>query len=215
MEHSLFHSGKGKSVLLHRAILGKYAMQLSVVIPVLNEEDNVTPLLHELEEVLRERENVEVIYVDDHSTDRTLEILMRHTSNYPWLRIVRHRTQSGQSAALRSGIRKAKYPLVATLDGDGQNDPGDIQNLIDVYRREKKPATPCLVNGRRVQRKDTGWRRISSRFANALRSYLLRDGIPDSGCGIKVFSRDDILDLPSFNHMHRFLPALILLRRLS
>lgn len=184
-------------------------MQLSVVIPVLNEENNVTPLLHELEEVLRGKENFEVIYVDDHSTDRTLETLTGHTLNYPWLRVVRHCTQSGQSAALRSGIRKAQYPLIATLDGDGQNDPGDILNLIDVYQREKKPARPCLVNGQRVQRKDSGWRRVSSHLANALRRRLLHDGTPDSGCGIKVFSRDDFLDLPSFNHMHRFLPALI------
>lgn len=184
-------------------------MQLSVVIPVLNEENNVEPLLHELEEVLQGWKQVEVICVDDHSADRTLEILKSRSAEYSWLRIVHHREQSGQSVAVRSGVQAARYPLIATLDGDGQNDPYDIAQLVAVYHREKKTIEPCLVNGRRLQRQDNGWRRLSSRLANAVRRRLLDDDTPDSGCGIKVFSRDDFLDLPSFNHMHRFVPALI------
>jgi len=196
-------------VWLHSATLWKAAMQLSVVIPVLNEENNVEPLLHELEETLRGWDQVEVICVDDHSADRTLEILKSRSAEYPWLRIVRHHEQSGQSAAVRSGVQAARYPLIATLDGDGQNDPYDIAQLVAVYHREKNIAGPCLVNGRRLQRQDTGWRRLSSRLANGVRRRLLGDDTPDSGCGIKVFARADFLDLPSFNHMHRFVPALV------
>jgi dolichol-phosphate mannosyltransferase len=184
-------------------------MQLSVVIPVLNEEHNVPPLLRELGAVLQGWENVEVIVVDDHSTDQTLEVLKHQQTTFSWLRIVHHRTQGGQSAALRSGVQAALYPLIATLDGDGQNDPGDIANLVAVYHREKQPSRPCLVNGWRQLRKDTGWRRISSTLANAVRRFFLDDGTPDSGCGIKVFSKEDFLDLPVFNHMHRFIPALV------
>ena len=184
-------------------------MQLSVVIPVLNEENNIDPLLHEMEEVLRGWQQVEVICVDDHSADRTLEILTKRSAEYPWLRIIRHREQSGQSAAIRSGVQAARYPLVATLDGDGQNDPRDITQLVTVYHREKKATSPCLINGRRLERQDTGWRRLSSHLANAVRRRLLDDDTPDSGCGIKVFSRADFLDLPSFSHMHRFVPALV------
>jgi dolichol-phosphate mannosyltransferase len=184
-------------------------MQLSVVIPVLNEENNVEPLLHELEEVLRDWQRVEVICVDDHSADGTLEVLRKRQVKYPWLRIVRHREQSGQSAAVRSGVQAARYPLIATLDGDGQNDPCDIAQLVTVYHREKRTTGPCLVIGRRLERRDAGWRRLSSLLANAVRRRLLGDDTPDSGCGIKVFSRADFLDLPSFNHMHRFVPALV------
>lgn len=183
--------------------------RFSVVIPVLNEEENITPLLREISQVMQGREEFEVIYVDDHSTDRTPEILMQHSAEFPWLRVVRQNRQSGQSAALRCGIHKAAYPLIVTMDGDGQNDPTDIKKLIDVYRRESREATLCLVNGHRVTRKDSGWRRWTSSIANAVRSHLLNDDTPDSGCGIKALPRDGFLDLPSFNHMHRFVPALI------
>lgn len=184
-------------------------MQVSVVIPVLNEENNVEPLLSELEVMLRGWKQVEVICVDDHSTDRTLDVLKSYAAVHPWLRIVRHHEQSGQSAAVRSGVQAARYPLIATLDGDGQNDPNDVAQLVAVYHREKKANVPCLVNGRRLQRQDTRWRRLCSQVANGVRRRLLSDDTPDSGCGIKVFARVDFLDLPSFNHMHRFVPALI------
>ncbi len=183
--------------------------RFSVVVPVLNEEENITPLLHELSAVMQDKQEVEVIYVDDHSTDRTPEILTRHSAEFPWLRVIRLRRQSGQSAALRCGVQHAAYPLVVTLDGDGQNDPADIQQLIDIYRRESHEITLCLVNGHRVTRKDSGWRRWTSFIANTVRSHVLSDDTPDSGCGIKAFPRDGFLQLPSFSHMHRFVPALI------
>jgi len=184
-------------------------ISFSVVIPVLNEEDNITPLILELEEVLQERDDSEVIFVDDHSTDQTPEILQRHKGKFPWLKVIRLSRQSGQSAALRYGVKKAAAPLIVTLDGDGQNDPADIKELVDVYHRLRKHNPCCLVNGWRARRKDSGWRRFSSSFANSIRSRLLRDDTPDSSCGIKAYPREVFLDLPPFNHMHRFIPALI------
>ncbi len=194
---------------MRSASLWKTAMHVSVVIPVLNEEHNVEPLLRELEVALQGWKQVEVICVDDYSKDCTLEVLKSCSAQYPWLRIVRHHVQSGQSAAVRSGVQAARYPLIATLDGDGQNDPNDIAQLVTVYHQEKKINVPCLINGRRLHRQDTRWRRLCSLMANGVRRCLLGDDTPDSGCGIKVFDRADFLDLPSFNHMHRFIPALI------
>lgn len=187
----------------------KESIQCSVVIPVLNEEDNITPLVLELDQVMQGWEPFEVIFVDDHSTDRTPEVLLGHTMKFPWLRVVRLSRQSGQSAALCYGIRNARSSVIVSMDGDGQNDPADIQNLVEVYHRVSQHDPCCLVNGYRVQRKDSGWRRFSSSFANSVRSRLLGDDTPDSGCGIKVYSRESFLELSSFNHMHRFLPALI------
>ncbi len=184
-------------------------LQFSIVIPVLNEEDNIAPLILELEQVLQEQDSFEVIFVDDHSTDQTPEILQLHKDTYTWLKVVRLCRQSGQSAALHYGVKKATAPLIVTLDGDGQNDPADIVQLIDVYHRVRKQNTCCLINGYRAQRKDSGWRCFSSSVANLIRSRLLKDDTPDSGCGIKAFPREIFLALPSFNHMHRFIPALI------
>ncbi|HEB69518.1 MAG TPA: glycosyltransferase [Desulfobulbus sp.] len=185
------------------------SLQFSVVVPVLNEEDNITPLILELEQLMPEQEPFEVIFVDDHSTDNTPEVLFRYSMKFPWLRVVRLSRQSGQSAALCYGIRNARSSIIVSMDGDGQNDPSDIPNLVDVYHRVELHSRCCLVNGYRVQRKDSGWRRFSSSFANSVRSRLLKDDTPDSGCGIKVYSRERFLELSSFNHMHRFLPALI------
>jgi len=185
------------------------SIQFSVVIPVLNEEDNIPPLILELDQAMQEQGAFEVIFVDDHSTDLTPEILMRHAGKFHWLRVVRLSRQSGQSAALHYGVKSARSSVIVTLDGDGQNDPADIKHLIDVYQRVRKQTACCLVNGYRVRRRDSGWRRFSSSLANGVRSQLLRDDTPDSGCGIKVYSRESFLDLSSFNHMHRFLPALI------
>lgn len=184
------------------------SMQLSIVVPVFNEEENLPSLLGELDRLLQNWKNIEVIFVDDQSIDGTVAALMRYKQGHPWLRVVRHAAQQGQSAALRSGILAAHQPLVATLDGDGQNDPADIQQLVAVYRQEKKLDSSCLVIGHRTRRKDNKWRKISSFLANAVRNRLLSDDTPDSGCGIRVFSRSDFLDLPSFDHMHRFLPVL-------
>lgn len=192
---------------------GKGNMQevtpFSVVIPVLNEEENILPLILELEQIMKRQDACEVLFVDDHSTDATFRILQTRKKQFSWLKVVRLVRQCGQSAALRYGVQQAKFPLIVTLDGDGQNDPADIEHLVDIYRQVRIQNEFCLVNGMRLQRKDTGWRKFSSSLANKIRSWLLNDKTADSGCGIKVYSRETFLYLPSFNHMHRFLPALV------
>jgi dolichol-phosphate mannosyltransferase len=187
-----------------------FDMQLSVVVPVKNEEENVAPLVAEICAVLASIK-FEIIYVDDGSTDRTLTILKELRASVPQLRIVRHKASCGQSTAVLSGVRAAHAPLIATLDGDGQNDPADIAKLLAVWRREAAvdDSIGCVA-GWRINRQDTLLRRLSSKIANKVRSSLLRDDTPDTGCGLKLFSREAFLRLPYFDHMHRFLPALFL-----
>lgn len=180
---------------------------LSVVVPVFNERDNVLPLIQEIAAALRGRNDFEIVYVDDASKDDTLAVLAAAKADTPELRVIRHLSQSGQSTALRNGIKAARGEWIATLDGDGQNDPADIPKLLAM--RDETDSTIKLFAGWRVDRKDTGSKRIASRFANALRSRLLRDATPDTGCGIKLFEREAFLDLPYFDHMHRYLPALM------
>lgn len=181
--------------------------QLSVVVPVFNERDNVKPLIDEIVAALRGRHDFEIVYVDDCSKDDSLAVLQGLRSQVPELRIIKHASQSGQSTAVRNGVKAARGGWVATLDGDGQNDPADIPKLIAA--RDSGPADVKLYAGWRVNRKDTGSKRWASKIANAIRSRLLRDATPDTGCGIKLFERDAFLDLPYFNHMHRYLPALM------
>ncbi|HMM66733.1 MAG TPA: glycosyltransferase family 2 protein [Dokdonella sp.] len=181
--------------------------QLSVVVPVFNERDNVLPLIGEIAAALRGRIEFEIVYVDDASKDDTLAVLTAAKADYPELRVIRHLAQSGQSTAVRNGIKAARGEWIATLDGDGQNDPADIPKLIAM--RDASPDTIKLFAGWRVERKDTGSKRFASKFANGLRSRLLRDETPDTGCGIKLFERAAFLDLPYFDHMHRYLPALM------
>jgi dolichol-phosphate mannosyltransferase len=182
--------------------------ELSVVIPVCNEEDNVGPLAAEIATALGALAH-EIVFVDDGSTDGTAAAALRaRASGLPQLRLVRHAVRSGQSAAVATGVRAARAPLVATLDGDGQNDPADIPRLLAV-RRADASGRLRLVMGNRTMRRDSWLRRISSRVANGVRGRLLRDGTPDTGCGIKVFDRDVFLDMPRFDHMHRFMPALV------
>ena len=180
---------------------------LSVVVPVFNERDNVMPLIREIVVALRGRIDFEIVYVDDASKDDTLAVLAAAKAEVPELRVLRHLSQSGQSAAVRNGVKAARGAWIATLDGDGQNDPADIPKLLAM--REQSPPSIKLFAGWRVERKDTGSKRLASRFANALRSRLLRDATPDTGCGIKLFEREAFLDLPYFDHMHRYLPALM------
>ena len=180
---------------------------LSVVVPVHNERDNVVPLLQEIVSALRGRAAFEIVYVDDASKDDTLAVLTAAKAQFPELRVLRHLSQSGQSTALRTGIRAARGAWIATLDGDGQNDPADIPKLLAL--RAESVADIKLFAGWRVERKDTGSKRWASKFANAIRSRLLRDATPDTGCGIKLFERAAFLDLPYFDHMHRYLPALM------
>ena len=181
--------------------------QLSVVVPVFNERDNVLPLIGEIAAALRGKADFEIVYVDDASKDDTLAVLTAAKADFPELRVIRHLSQSGQSTAVRTGVRAARGEWIATLDGDGQNDPADIPKLIAM--RDESPDTIKLFAGWRVNRKDTGSKRFASKFANGLRSRLLRDETPDTGCGIKLFERAAFLDLPYFDHMHRYLPALM------
>jgi dolichol-phosphate mannosyltransferase len=181
-------------------------------VPVYNEADNVEPLVLELDRVLRNPAlnlEYEIVYVDDGSTDGTPERLAALAADLPRLRVVRHRYNCGQSAAIRSGVRAARHAMIATLDGDGQNDPADIPRLLTVFASGARTDVHLVV-GCRVNRRDTWLRRISSRIANAIRSTLAGDSTPDTGCGLKVFSRDVFLALPFFDHMHRFLPALVI-----
>jgi len=179
---------------------------LSVVVPVHNERDNIVPLLTEVVTALRGKTDFEIVYVDDCSKDDSLAVLTSAKAQFPELRVMRHLSQSGQSTALRTGIKAARGAWIATLDGDGQNDPADIPKLLTM--RAESPAAIKLFAGWRVDRKDTGSKRWASKFATGIRSRLLRDATPDTGCGIKLFERAVFLDLPYFDHMHRYLPAL-------
>ncbi|WP_314103078.1 glycosyltransferase family 2 protein [uncultured Stenotrophomonas sp.] len=181
--------------------------QLSVVVPVFNERDNVQPLIDEITTALRGQLDFEIVYVDDHSRDDTLAVLESLKPAHPELRVLHHVSQSGQSTAVRNGVKQARAPWIATLDGDGQNDPADIPRLLAA--RAAAPAEVKLFAGWRVHRQDSGSKRWASRWANAIRARMLRDDTPDTGCGIKLFERAAFLDLPYFDHMHRYLPALM------
>jgi dolichol-phosphate mannosyltransferase len=182
--------------------------EISVVVPVCNEAENIEPLAREVDAALRARAPYELIFVDDGSTDATAETVRRlRERELPQLRLLQHSFRSGQSAAVRSGVSAARATWVATLDGDGQNDPADLPKFL-VARSDPANAGARLIMGNRVTRRDTWLRRLSSRIANGVRGGLLGDGTPDTGCGIKIFERDMFLSLPAFDHMHRFLPAL-------
>ena len=180
---------------------------LSIVIPVFNERDNIAPLVHEVVRHLRGRVQFEIVCVDDRSDDDTREVLAALRAEVPELCAFAHAARCGQSAAIRSGVRRALAPWIATLDGDGQNDPADIPKLLDA--RDAAEAEVKLFAGWRVSRQDSGSKRWASRWANRIRQWLLRDNTPDTGCGIKLFERAAFLDLPYFDHMHRYLPALM------
>lgn len=186
---------------------------LAVVVPVKNEADNILPLVGEIDTALRNKHVFEIIYVDDGSDDRTPEALREARAKYPVLRIVRHKKSCGQSAAVATGVKTARAPIIATLDGDGQNDPADIAALVRRLLDEAPEARPfLLVAGFRHKRRDDGIRKLSSRIANRVRAAMLKDDTPDTGCGLKVFTREAFLDMPRFDHMHRFLPALMIRR---
>ena len=182
-------------------------MDLSVVIPVCNEEESIGILIEEITQALAQKYQHEIIVVDDGSTDKTLEVLLKIKKDLPTLRVIKHLQNSGQSTAVRTGVQHAKSAWIATLDGDGQNDPADIPNLYNELVSQN--LDPWLVvAGYRKKRKDTWLKRISSKYANGIRDKLLRDGTPDTGCGLKIFARDSFLALPYFDHMHRYIPAL-------
>jgi dolichol-phosphate mannosyltransferase len=185
----------------------KAAVTVSVVVPVRNEADNVAPLVKEIVSVLDGRWAYEIIYVNDGSTDATGERLCGLMKNHPQLRQLRHATSCGQSAAVRSGVRAARGAIVATLDGDGQNNPAFLPELILAI--ENGGDRVGLAAGQRVGRRDTGFKRWQSRAANAVRNAVLHDGTRDTGCGLKAFRREVFLSMPYFDGLHRFLPALV------
>lgn len=182
--------------------------RLSIVVPVHNEADNVRPLIEEIDAAVAGLGPCEILFVDDGSSDDTLARLIALKPEFPYLRVIQHRQCCGQSTALRTGIVAANGSVIATLDGDGQNDPANIPALFDAWQALRQTAGWALIAGYRRHRKDTGWRRFSSRFANGIRAALLKDATPDTGCGLKLFDRDLFLAMPYFDHMHRFLPAL-------
>jgi glycosyltransferase involved in cell wall biosynthesis len=183
------------------------AVAVSIVVPVRNEAENIAPLIAEITAALGRRWLYEIIYVDDGSTDATalrIGAAMKERAN---LRQLRHVVSSGQSAAVRSGVRAARGAIVATLDGDGQNDPSFLPDLIAAV--ESGHGRIGLAAGQRVGRKDTGFKKLQSRIANAVRGSILRDGTRDTGCGLKAFPREVFLMMPYFDGLHRFLPALV------
>jgi glycosyltransferase involved in cell wall biosynthesis len=183
------------------------AIAASIVVPVRNEADNIAPLIAEITAALDGRWNYEIIYVNDGSTDATAERLASAMKDRSNLRQIRHATSTGQSAAVRSGVRAARGAIVATLDGDGQNNPAFLPALISAIEEGGERAG--LAAGQRVGRKDTGFKKIQSRIANAVRKTVLHDGTRDTGCGLKAFRREVFLALPYFDGLHRFLPALV------
>ncbi len=179
-------------------------LPLSVIIPVYNETDNVIVLFEEIMSALpQEQYLVEVIFIDDGSTDNTVASLKALAATHLNLRVLAHKTNKGQSAALLTGAMAASHPILVTLDGDGQNDPRDIPLLLNKYLNDK-----TVVLGNRIKRDDNLVRKISSIVGNRIRQRLLHDDCPDTGCSLKIFSREAFLNLPFFNHMHRYLPSL-------
>lgn len=177
---------------------------LSVVVPVKDEAGNVVPLAREIAAALK-GEAFEILFVDDGSSDGTSAALVALKREIPELRVLSHGGNMGQSRAIRSGVRAARGEIIVTLDGDGQNDPADIPKLLAQMRADGAD----LVSGVRTKRRDTMSRRIASRGGNALRNILLHDGASDTGCGLKVFGREMFLRLPYFDHIHRFIIALV------
>jgi dolichol-phosphate mannosyltransferase len=182
------------------------APAVSVVVPLRNEAGNIGPLVAEIAAALAGR-TFEIVCVNDGSTDATEAELGREMGARPYLRQVKHAVSCGQSSAVRTGVAAARAPIVATLDGDGQNDPGFVPALVDAL--ERGGAGVGLAAGQRVGRKASGFKRFQSRIANGVRGAILRDGTRDTGCGLKAFRRDMFLALPYFDGLHRFLPALV------
>ncbi len=183
------------------------ALAVSIVVPVRNEAENVAPLIAEITAALDGRWVYEIIYVNDGSTDATaerLDAIMKQRDN---VRQIAHAASAGQSAAVRSGVRAAHGAIVATLDGDGQNNPVFLPDLIAAI--ENGSGRVGLAAGQRVGRKDTGFKKLQSRVANGVRNGILRDGTRDTGCGLKAFPREVFLAMPYFDGLHRFLPALV------
>jgi dolichol-phosphate mannosyltransferase len=180
---------------------------ISVVVPVHNEQGAAAPLAREIAEAFEGR-SYEMVFVDDASRDETLAELRSLMTELPTLRVLSHATNAGQSRAVLTGVLAARAPIVVTLDGDGQNPPADAPRLADLLAAS--PATVGLVGGVRSKRQDSEAKRWASRWANRIRKKLLADDADDTGCGLKAFRRDLFLRLPYFDHIHRYLPALMI-----
>jgi dolichol-phosphate mannosyltransferase len=180
---------------------------LSIVIPARNEAENIIALVEAIDLALQAHAPFEIIVVDDASTDKTVAVLTARAQTMPHLRLVRHDRSGGQSAAVHSGVKAAKAAIICTLDGDGQNPPEELPKLAAPLLADTTGKIG-LVAGQRVDRQDTWSKKVASKFANGLRGWILQDGTRDTGCGLKAFRREAFLDLPYFNHMHRYLPAL-------
>ena len=183
-------------------------MQISIIIPAFNEEGNIGRLVRETFDAVPGAVIGEVIVVDDGSSDGTAGEIRALKKSFKKLRLIRHLVNSGQSASVRTGVIAARFGIIATMDGDGQNDPADIPALLVKLGATGDPGKPALVGGVRTKRRDTGSKRIASRAANWIRDAILKDECPDTGCGIKVFWREAFLMLPFFTSVHRYLPAL-------
>ncbi|MEM1088145.1 MAG: glycosyltransferase family 2 protein, partial [Pseudomonadota bacterium] len=183
-------------------------VEFSICVPMHNEAGNAEALISEIADALDGRA-YEMIMVDDASTDETRSVLASLKETFPALRVVSHRSNAGQSRAIRTGVQHARGAVIGTLDGDGQNDPADLPDLYRALTRADAPEGLVMVMGRRTKRQDSAWKKFGSRFANNVRKRMLKDDCDDSGCGIKVMTRDAFLSLPYFDHMHRYMPALM------
>lgn len=184
--------------------------RISVVVPVKDEQDNVLPLVEEIDAALAAFPDHEIVYVDDGSTDGTSAAIDRARQKFPRLRHLHHDRSCGQSRAIRTGVQHARGTLVITLDGDGQNDPADMPLLLQLFEQGSTDQRALgMVAGQRAKRRDSWVKRRSSRLANGLRRRLLDDDCVDTGCGLKLITRECFMSLPYFDHIHRFLPALV------
>ncbi|WP_297731364.1 glycosyltransferase family 2 protein [uncultured Maricaulis sp.] len=184
--------------------------QISVVVPAYNEAGNVVPLAREIVDALAGR-TFEILFVDDCSSDATRQELIDAKAELPMLRVISHRVNSGQSRSVRTGVMNARGAIICTLDGDGQNPPQDLPIVLDGLTRADAPEDLALVGGdRTANRQDSAWKKFASRAGNGLRKAMLNDNCADTGCGLKAFKRSAYLELPYFDHQHRFLPALMI-----
>lgn len=181
---------------------------ISVVIPAKNEQGNIGKLIKEIHHSLQDYPQMEIVITDDGSTDQTVQEAIETAQQCGCqLQVISHEQSCGQSTAVLTAVKHAKGEWIITSDADGQNDPSDMPNMLEVAAKVQNPHF-CIA-GFRAKRQDTAWIRFQSKFANKIRHALLGDGVPDSGCGLKIIPKATYLQLPYFDHMHRFLPALI------
>jgi len=183
------------------------APEITLVIPALNEQENIAPLVDEIVAAVDGKVAFEVLFVDDGSTDGTLEEIRKAMRREPRVRAIKHDRRCGKSGATLSGVKAARAPLIVTLDADRQNDPADLPAILAAWRDAPAGTVGCVA-GQRIRRRDTWLKRLSSRTANKVRRSLLHDDTRDTGCGFKLFPRDVFLAMPQFEGIHRFLPAL-------